>query len=309
MAWLERNIDVRIDPRQLLPNARSVIVVADRYDGAPDVVLPPRSGRIARYARGRDYHTHMKRRLHQVSDRLQATHPEETFRACVDTAPILEREVAAGAGLGGIGKHTLLIEPSVGSWLLLGEIVTTLAIEPTGSGETIDPCGTCTRCIDACPTDAITPWSVDASRCISYLTIEHRTDIDPSFHSDMGDWLFGCDICQEVCPHNQPTTLTSSTPTHEAYAARTAGRDQSGASFDVREVLDWTEEDRRRAFTTSSMKRAKLDMIRRNAIIVAGNYLREHEDVDLSRRLNEIACDEAEPSLVRQAAIEIVGSA
>ena len=95
----------------------------------------------------------------------------------------------------------------------------------------------------------------------------------------------------------------------EAYAARTAGRDQSGASFDVREVLDWTEEDRRLAFTTSSMKRAKLDMIRRNAIIVAGNYLREHEDVDLSRRLNEIACDEAEPSLVRQAAIEIVGSA
>ena len=129
-----------------------------------------------------------------------------------------------------------------------------------------------------------------------------------SFHSDIGDWLFGCDICQEVCPHNQPTTLTSSTPTHEAYAARTAGRDQSGASFDVREVLDWTEEDRRLAFTTSSMKRAKLDMIERNAIIVAGNYLREHEDVDLSRRLNEIACDEAEPSLVRQAAIEIVGS-
>ena len=163
-----------------------------------------------------------------MSDRLQATHPEETFRACVDTAPILEREVAAGAGLGGIGKHTLLIEPSVGSWLLLGEIVTTLAIEPTGSGETIDPCGTCTRCIDACPTDAITPWSVDASRCISYLTIEHRTDIDSSFHSDK-DWLFGCDVCQEVCPH-QPTT-DQLTPTHEAYAARTAGRDQSGASL------------------------------------------------------------------------------
>lgn len=305
MGWLERNVDVRLDPRQLVPDACSVIVVADRYDGAPDVELPPRSGRIARYARGRDYHTHMKKRLHQVSDRLQSMHPGEVFRACVDTAPILEREVAASAGLGGIGKHTLLIEPSVGSWLLLGEIVTTLAIEPTGSGEQIDPCGSCTRCIDACPTDAISPWSIDATRCVSYLTIEHRSAIDPSFHSGIGEWIFGCDICQEVCPHNQPTRLTSSVPTHEAYAARSSGRDDSGASFDVRAVLDWTEEDRRLAFKTSSMKRAKLDMIRRNAVIVAGNYLQTSEDVDLRRRLIEIAGDETEPALVRQAAIEI----
>ncbi len=305
MDWLERNVDVRLDPRQLVPDARSVIVVADRYDGSPDVPLPPRSGRIARYARGRDYHTHMKKRLHGICDRLQARHPGETFRACVDTAPILEREVAAGAGLGGIGKHTLLIEPSVGSWLLLGEIVTTLAIEPTGSGEQIDPCGSCTRCIDACPTDAITPWSIDATRCVSYLTIEHRSAIDPSFHSGIGEWIFGCDICQEVCPHNQPTRLTSSVPNHEAYAPRTSGRDESGASFDVGAVLDWTEEDRREAFTTSSMKRAKLDMIRRNAVIVAGNYLQAVEDEDLRNRLIEIAGDETEPALVRDAAIEI----
>ncbi len=305
MGWLERNVDVRLDPRQLVPDARSVIVVADRYDGSPDADLPPRSGRIARYARGRDYHTHMKKRLHQVSDQLQSMHPDEVFRACVDTAPILEREVAAGAGLGGIGKHTLLIEPSVGSWLLLGEVVTTLGIEPTGTGQRVDPCGTCTRCIDACPTDAITPWSVDATRCVSYLTIEHRSDIDSSLHSGIGDWIFGCDICQEVCPHNQPTRLTSSTPTHEAYAPRTSGRDDSGASFDVRSVLDWTEEDRREAFTTSSMKRAKLDMIRRNAVIVAGNYLNAVEDEDLRSRLIEIAGDETEPPLVRQAAIEI----
>ncbi len=306
MGWLADHVEVRIDPRVLVPGAQSVIVVADRYGGGPDGELPQGAGRIARYARGRDYHVHMKKRLHRIADVLSREFPGETFRACVDTAPILEREVAAAAGLGAIGKHTLLIEPSVGSWLLLGEIVTTLAIEPTRMQDQIDPCGTCTRCIDACPTGAITPWSVDATRCISYLTIEHRSDIDPEFHAGIGDWLFGCDICQEVCPHNQPTTLTSSASTHEAYEPRPAGRDETGASFDVREVLDWTEEDRRKAFTTSSMKRAKLDMIRRNAVIVAGNYLKKQDDPSLRQRLEAIAADPAELQLVRQAAIDVI---
>ena len=305
MNWLAENVEVRTDPRVLLPGAQSVIVVADRYEGSPDVDLPEGAGRIARYARGRDYHVHMKKRLHRVADALARQFPDETFRACVDTAPILEREVGVAAGLGAIGKHTLLIEPSIGSWLLLGEIVTTLEAEATGTGKPLDPCGTCTRCIEACPTDAITPWSVDATRCISYLTIEHRSDIDPAFHSGIGDWLFGCDICQEVCPHNQPTTLTSSASTHEAYAPRPTGRDDTGASFDVREVLDWTEDDRRKAFTTSSMKRAKLDMIRRNAVIVAGNYLKKQDDPSLRKRLEAIAGDASEMELVRQAAIEV----
>ena len=307
MGWMEKNVEVRIDPRKLVPEARSIIVVADRYDGSPDKPLPPGSGRIARYARGRDYHTHMKKRLHRVADRLQSIHPGEIFRAFVDTAPILEREVAAAAALGAIGKHTLLIQPSIGSWLLLGEIVTTLAIQTTGKDTQTDLCGSCTRCIDACPTDAISPWSMDASRCVSYLTIEHRSHIDPSFHPAIEDWLFGCDICQEVCPHNHPTRLTQGAPTQEAYAPRPLGRDESGASFDVREVLEWTEDDRRKAFKTSSMKRAKLDMIRRNAVIVAGNYLRGTEDEALRSRLVQIAADESESPLVRQAAIDITG--
>lgn len=302
MHWLEEHVEVRMDPRVLLPGAQSVVVVADRYEGTPDEVVPKRGGRIARYARGRDYHVLMKKRLHRVADVLSEQHPGETFRACVDTAPILEREVAAAAGLGAIGKHTLLIEPSIGSWLLLGEIVTTLAIEPTGTGQELDPCGTCTRCIDACPTDAITPWSVDATRCVSYLTIEHRSSIDPTWFEGIGDWLFGCDICQEVCPHNQPTERTVSVPKHQAYEPRSTGRDGTGASFDVLEVLDWTEEDRRVAFTTSAMKRAKLDMIRRNAVIVAGHYLRREDDSKLRDCLVRIAADENEVALVREAA-------
>ncbi|MCH2132925.1 MAG: tRNA epoxyqueuosine(34) reductase QueG [Phycisphaerales bacterium] len=306
MHWMAEHVDVRVDPRELVPGARSVIVVADRYDGSSDDNRPPGGGRIARYARGRDYHRYMKKRLHRVADALLADHPGEVFRACVDTAPILEREVAAAAGLGAIGKHTLLIEPAVGSWLLLGEIVTTLEVEPTGSDERLDPCGTCTRCIEACPTDAITPWSVDASRCVSYLTIEHRTRIDPAFHEGMGDWLFGCDLCQEACPHNQPTDRTASSSREAQYEARSEGRDAAGASFDIREVLDWTEEDRRRAFETSAMKRAKLGMMRRNAVIVAGNLARGGGAPDLLDRLAQLAADPSEDELVRATARDVL---
>ncbi|MEE2906337.1 MAG: tRNA epoxyqueuosine(34) reductase QueG [Planctomycetota bacterium] len=306
MQWLEEHVELRIDPRVLVPGAQSVIVVADRYDGAPDEAVPERGGRIARYARGRDYHTFMKKRLHRVADTLSEQYPGETFRACVDTAPILEREVAAAAGLGAIGKHTLLIEPSIGSWLLLGEIVTTLAIEPTGTHQDLDPCGACTRCIDACPTEAIKPWSVDATRCVSYLTIEHRSPINPDFFEGIGDWLFGCDICQEVCPHNQPTDHTRTQPTEPAYDARSRSHDASGTSLDVMAVLNWTEEDRREAFTTSAMKRAKLDMIRRNAVIVAGNQLRREDDPPLRECLVRIAADQNEPPLVREAAVNVL---
>ena len=172
MGWMAEHVDVRSDARRLLDGAKSVICVLDRYaDGATNA-NPGGAG--WRYARGRDYHVVMKKRLHAVCDRLAERAPDHQFRACVDTLPLLEREIAARAGLGGIGKHTLLIEPGLGSWLLIGSIVTTLELEETGGVEDYDPCGACTRCIDACPTDAITPWSVDARACISALTIEHR---------------------------------------------------------------------------------------------------------------------------------------
>lgn len=283
MSWLANNVDERADASRLLDGARSIIMVADLYALGPDTApLPPGHGRIARYARGEDYHGVIKKRLHALCDGLRAAHPGAEFRAFVDTAPVLEREHALRAGLGWIGKHTLLINPALGSWMLLGGILTTLDLAPPVIQRAIeDHCGTCTRCIDACPTKAITPYGVDARRCISYLTIEHREAIPEEFHTAIGDNLFGCDICQEVCPHNREREWgvgsgewgkTGSTNReceggagiHPAYAPR-------HNSLNLLEVLGWTEEDRRAALARSSMKRAKLDMWKRNALIVAGN--------------------------------------
>ena len=251
-------------------------------------------GRIARYARGEDYHAVMSKRLRRLADELARQFPGETFRVCVDTAPVLEREHAQRAGLGAVGKHTLLIEPGVGSYLLLAQIITTVQLAPSQPCDT-DPCGECTRCIDACPTDAITPFSVDATRCISYLTIEHRSAIDQRYHEPMGDWIFGCDICQEVCPHNQPTQRSRSAPVQPAYAPRRDG-------FDLLEVLGWDEQARREAFVRSAMKRAKLSMMKRNALIAAGNWLAKANHPALTRRVKAIAADPAEDDLVRRTA-------
>lgn len=266
MAWLDRNTELRQNPDQLIDHAKSVLMVADLYASRSDNIDAPLErgqGRIARYARGRDYHKAMKKRLMALADQLRVDHPNADFKVFVDTAPVLERELAHRAGLGWTGKHTLLIHPKAGSYMLLGGIVTTLDFTPPESQHPEpDHCGTCTRCIDACPTDAITPYSVDARKCISYLTIELREDIEPSLASKIGDWIYGCDICQEVCPHNSPRE--DAPPANPIY---NADRDR----FDLLEVLGWTEDDRRDAFTASAMKRAKLDMMHRNAKIVAVN--------------------------------------
>ena len=182
MLWMNRNVETRLDPRNLVEGAKSVICVADRYGKVEEKPLGSRSGRVARYARGFDYHKTMKKRLHAVCDELRTQFPSETFRGCVDTAPLLEREFAQRSGIGAVGKHTL-IEQGIGSWILLGAIVTTAACDSRVSTQA-DPCASCTRCIDACPTNAITPWEVDARKCISYLTIEHRSDIEPALYPE-----------------------------------------------------------------------------------------------------------------------------
>ena len=295
MHYLAQHTSQRIDPRNMVPGAKSIICVADRYhNGRPDPPQVGPRGRIARYARGEDYHAVMSKRLRRLADELGKQFPGETFRVCVDTAPVLEREHAQRAGLGAVGKHTLLIEPGVGSYLLLGQIITTVQLTPSQPSDT-DPCGECTRCIDACPTDAITPFSVDATRCISYLTIEHRSVIDQRYHEPMGDWIFGCDICQEVCPHNQPTQRSRSAPVQPAYAPRRDG-------FDLLEVLGWDEQARREAFLRSAMKRAKLSMMKRNALIAAGNWLAKANHPALARRVEAIAADLGEDDLVRRTA-------
>jgi epoxyqueuosine reductase len=274
MSYLARNTDVRLDPTRLLAGARSAIMVADLYasrDDNVDAPLRPGCGRIARYARGRDYHVVMKKRLHALADGLRARFPGEKFRACVDTAPILEREYAARAGLGWVGKHTLLIHPRLGSYMLLGGLLTTLELTPPAAQETVsDHCGTCTRCIDACPTKAISERSVDARRCISYLTIERREPIPEEFHGAIGTWLYGCDICQEVCPHNSPRVPDRSTEVGSATSVLSQYRPQND-SFDLLHVLGWKEEDRARAFQGRALKRATLDMMKRNAAIALKN--------------------------------------
>lgn len=301
MEYLARNTHIRNDPGSLLAGARSAIMVADLYRArtANDRAeksgngAPPTSGRIARYAQGRDYHKVMKKRLHDLCDSLRAQHPTAEFRAFVDTAPLMEREIAFLAGLGWIGKHTLLIHPRIGSYFFLGGILTTLEIPPVTAPLT-DHCGTCTRCIDACPTNAITPYSVDASRCISYLTIENRGPIDERFHDAIGNWLYGCDICQDVCPHNSPRPSDADVgERNPEYAPR---RD----SFDVLEVLNWTAEDRTTALAGSAMTRATLEMFKRNAVVVAANSIRrgcpEPLRSTIVSRLKELASDPSAPS-------------
>lgn len=264
MAWLARDPDTRLDPSRLLPGARSIIMVGDLYvprgGGAGAEKTPPGHGKIARYARGADYHDVMKRRLHALCDGLRQEHPSEQFRACVDTAPLMEREHAARAGLGWVGKHTLLINPVLGSYFFLGGVVTTLAIDaPPEQAQTTDHCGTCTRCIDACPTGAIAPYSVDASRCIAYLTIENRGPEPAGLPAAREGWLFGCDICQEVCPHNSPREEgRAPPPASPAYTPRIG-------AIPLEAVAEWTGEDRNGACRGSAMKRATLEMWKRNA--------------------------------------------
>ncbi len=270
MAWLATHADLRADPGRLLEGARSVVMVADLYAtrGADNAETPEAGrGRVARYARGDDYHTAIKARLHAICDALRERFPGEAFRAFVDTAPVPERELAARAGLGWIGKHTLLIHPRIGSWLLLGGFLTTMDLEP--ATETVaDHCGSCTCCIDACPTDAITPYSVDARRCISYLTIERREAIAAEFRGAIGDWIFGCDICQEVCPHNSPRDPAVLGDAGATVPERYANRP---GSFDLLEVLGWDADARAAALKGTAMKRATLAMWHRNAAIAAGN--------------------------------------
>lgn len=300
MHYLARHIDQRLDPRLLLPGAQSILCVADHYAAhrTASRLPPPASGLqplVARYAWGRDYHRVMKSRLFKIADALRASFPDHQFRVAVDTAPIMERQHAARAGLGWIGKNTLLLNPRLGSYLLLGEIVMTLAL-PAPAARTPEPsvshCGSCTRCIDACPTHCLTPYRLDARRCVSYLTLEHRSAIAPDLHAPIGHWFAGCDICQDVCPFNQRQSPEDSPCRPPAYS--------------LLDILSWDAPARRHAFRNSALKRLKLDMARRNALIAAGNYLASNPSAApagaLLGRIRTIAGHSAESQIVRTTA-------
>jgi len=274
MSYLERTAEVRCDPRRLLEGARSVIVAAQSYKPDSDAAhrshtvessnVEPR-GRVARYAWGRDYHRVHRRKLQRLADALHKAVGEEfETRVCVDTAPIVEREMAAAAGLGWIGKNALVLHPRLGSYLFLGEIVTTPELAP--SQPMTDHCGSCTRCLEAWPTHAFPgPFQMDAMRCISYLTIEHRSQIPGELQPAMGDWIFGCDICQEVCPHNSKAPAA----TESAYGP--SERFPLAPQPPLATILNMTEDQRQQWLAGSAMKRATLAMLKRNAEIAARN--------------------------------------
>ncbi|HLI29444.1 MAG TPA: tRNA epoxyqueuosine(34) reductase QueG, partial [Chloroflexota bacterium] len=269
MAWLTaERVRRACDPAALLPGARSFIAVgigyrpADEPRGAP-APAPAGGGRIARYARGRDYHDVLKRKLwalvRWLEERLGRPVAARVF---VDDGPCPDRAVAQRAGLGFFGKHTNLLTRTHGSYVLLGSVLTDVPLPPDPPA--IGDCGSCTLCLDACPTGALpAPYVVDSARCISYLTIEHRGPIPEALRPLVGDHLFGCDICQEVCPWNRLAA-----PSREPAFAAAAG---AGAALDPATVLAWDEATYRTRLRGSPLKRAKWQGLRRNAVVVLAN--------------------------------------
>ena len=205
MTYLNRQAEKRKDPRAIMPGARSAVVTLTNYfHGAPGHGPPPgaRHPRVAQYAWSSDYHDVLGQRLEQLAEAIRLLAPGSKTRCYVDAGPVPERELAQLAGLGWIGKNMMLINPDIGSFTFIGVVLTDAELEPDAPFEA-DRCGTCTRCLDACPTQAfVGPRDLDARACISYLTIEHRGQFTEAQRAQVGDWVFGCDVCQDVCPWN-----------------------------------------------------------------------------------------------------------
>ena len=267
MEYLADHIPFKQSPTTLLPTAKSIIVVGLNYN-QPN---PPRPGypRIARYALGRDYHKVIRGKLKKLQRWLEIQCPDSEHRACVDSAPIMERDFAQLAGLGWFGKNTMLINSKRGSWFFLGALLTSREFEPDEPA--IGGCGTCRACIDACPTGAIVHqddrWQVDARRCISYLTIEHKGEIEPELAKGIGDRTFGCDICQEVCPFNR---TRESQPDRANLTSETDFLSKKNWPS-LKELIVLNEQDWNALSQGSPIRRTGLAGIKRNAQINLDN--------------------------------------
>jgi epoxyqueuosine reductase len=288
MDYLSRGRDKRVDSRLAVSGTVSAIVVAMNYGGREP------SGPVARYARGDDYHDVMLERLRSLHRWLNEELGRPlTGKAYVDTGPLLERDLARRAGLGWFGKNTNLVNPSLGSFFFLGALLVEVELSPDAPFEA-DRCGTCTRCLDACPTDAfVAPRVLDATRCISYLTIELKGEIPLELREGAGDHVYGCDICQDVCPYNHKFSLGLAEP---AFAPRDAIGAKDARTL-ARELLAMSQEDFRREFRNSPMKRAKLRGLKRNATVALGN-VGSAEDIPVLER----ALDDPEPIVREHAA-------
>ncbi len=288
MDWLARDDGRRGDPSALLPTVKTIIVLGVNYGSGEDpmAILDQRSrGAVSVYARGADYHTTIKKRLKRLGRWIADTQGADV-RVYVDTAPVMEKPLAARAGLGWQGKHTNLISRTFGSWLFLGEVFTDLDLPPDAPD--VDHCGSCDACLRVCPTDAFpTPYALDARRCISYLTIEHKTAIDDDLMDAMGNRIYGCDDCLAVCPwtkFSKPATDPAFAPRMELTAPRLA---------DLAALDDATFRD---VFKGSPIKRTGRDRFVRNVLIAIGNS----GDPSLLARAQDLLDDPSE--LVAQAA-------
>ena len=304
MAWLARRAEEREDPRRVLPGARSIVAVAVVYDeptrgdpasearseaqpseaatqgprpaGSPRSPVPRSEAkpseatvcRIARYAGGADYHDVLGARLRSLANAIEALAPRTRTRSYVDTGPVLERPVAARAGLGWIGKNTLLIHPRLGSYLFLGVVLTDLALAPDAPEP--DHCGSCRACLDACPTGAFPePYVLDASRCLSYTTIELRGAIPEPLREAQADWVFGCDVCQEACPWNARSRR--SVPEDAAGLRAELAPRAAWRALALAALLDLDERAWGNAARGTALRRAKWRGLLRNALVAAGN--------------------------------------
>ena len=262
MKWMARDPEMRTDPRRFFPPARSVVVVAKNYYTPTEHQNVFSSGKVSRYAWGDDYHEVIARKLDSLLSWIKETLPEANGKVCVDIQPMMDKAWAVRAGLGWLGKHTNVITPEYGSWVFIGELLLNVELEYE-TQQMEDHCGTCTLCIDACPTNAIVePYVVDSNKCISYATIELRADEIPAeVKQNLNGWLYGCDICQDVCPWNRFEQVSDEI----RFQPRTGN-----ANAELDEVLNLTPETYADRFRSSAMKRAKLTGLQRNARALLG---------------------------------------
>ena len=267
MAYMENHFDKRLDPRKLVEGAKTVVTLLYNYYPRKDI-FESASYKISKYAYGADYHFVIKEKLHVLIDQMRKAIGEVNGRAFVDSAPVMERSWAQKSGVGWIGKNSLLLTKAQGSFFFLAELIIDLPLEPDEPVK--DYCGSCTRCIDACPTEAITPYQVDGSKCISYYTIELKEQIPEEVKGKFKNWVFGCDICQDVCPWNR-FSKSHREPAFQPHA------DMEGMS-----AGDWEEITKdvfNRLFKKSAVKRTKYEGLRRNIAFVAKKNLPRKEQV------------------------------
>lgn len=257
MQWLEREPEKRSDPQILFPGTKSIIVVALNYFTPHEHEENPEKGKVSRYAWGDDYHDVLKEKLRELLVFIKTEKPETEAKICVDTAPIMDKAWAVRAGIGWMGKHSNVITKEFGSWFFIGEILLDFELDYDGK-QVADHCGTCTACLDACPTSAIVaPYVVDSKKCLSYATIELRSNELPTeITENQNGWLYGCDICQDVCPWNR-----FEKPTGEARFEPREGN----VTADLDAILNLSPEEYAARFRRSAMKRTKLGGLQRNA--------------------------------------------